>query len=320
MLSCPVPEDPDRLRDFVHAIVVEGEQDDNIDRKLWQGFKGIIERHRADIQSSVSKDGFEKTVNTIMGTADRTNLDPNFLIGLTFALHRSEGIKWIGMRFGPLVSCLRTRLDDAVQQVEIQTQYQLVRTLSSALDAYDGQKDRWTPSGGTSRSPAQAARRPEQNKGTPSSPKPLPMPIKPYAESPMMKAPTKRSGAMRARWLKARQSWPVPLRRWIRRNSSMPFRRNRICKTWSSPWAMWSTLSMPCTTAYGMQCRGRRGGMQPSGVRIFGPGKGVPPSGRLCTKQCPAAGKRNSSAACTHSSNKPGKPGIRLRRTASFAS
>ncbi|KAF4636626.1 hypothetical protein G7Y89_g1439 [Cudoniella acicularis] len=123
-------EDQDCFRTFVNVIIVGGIQDgNNVDRKLSEGFKAIIEKVRADLPSSLSKGAFDKINNAISGTANCTDLDPKLLIGLIFALNRAEGVKWAGMRFGPLVDHLRRRLEDAVNQVEEETQYQLVPLL-----------------------------------------------------------------------------------------------------------------------------------------------------------------------------------------------
>lgn len=75
---------------------------------------------------------FRETVNA--------NLDPTLLIRLVFALNLSEGGKRAPMRLGHLLDNLRTRLEKAVQQNDVEIQYQLVCTLSIVLDVMADKK------------------------------------------------------------------------------------------------------------------------------------------------------------------------------------
>jgi hypothetical protein len=126
-------QDPsDLLMAFVNAIMVEGKQNSNkIDRKLSEQFRTVVETiQTADHSSSIREDA----VLSFRKTIESTNLDPTLLIWLVFALNHAEGDKWADMRLGPLLDSLRTRLANAVKQNEVETQYQLVCTLSIVLD------------------------------------------------------------------------------------------------------------------------------------------------------------------------------------------
>ncbi|KAH7120447.1 hypothetical protein B0J13DRAFT_612794 [Dactylonectria estremocensis] len=71
----------------------------------------------------------------IQGTADANTLDPQLLKGFTFVLRCAEDTKKAEIELGPVMKSLQTRLKYAVEQAEPKTQYQLICTLSSVLDA-----------------------------------------------------------------------------------------------------------------------------------------------------------------------------------------
>ncbi|KAF9770479.1 hypothetical protein IL306_011985 [Fusarium sp. DS 682] len=71
----------------------------------------------------------------VQGTADGNILEPQLLEGFTFVLRCAEGNKRAEIELGPVMQSLQRRLNDAVEQAEPKTQYQLICTLSSVLDA-----------------------------------------------------------------------------------------------------------------------------------------------------------------------------------------
>ncbi|KPM36932.1 hypothetical protein AK830_g9636 [Neonectria ditissima] len=74
--------------------------------------------------------------NTIIkGTADGNILDTQVLSGFTFVLRCAEDAKRDEMQLGPVLESLQKRLDGAMKQAESKTQYKLICTLSSVLDA-----------------------------------------------------------------------------------------------------------------------------------------------------------------------------------------
>src|SRR5579862_6781590 len=132
-----VQDPPDLFMTFLNAIIVEGSQNcNNLDRKLSKRLKDQVETilvagHSSPIQEAALL-SFRKTVNA--------DLDPTLLIRLVFALNLADGGKWVDMRLGPLLDSLRTRLDKAIEQNEVETQYQLVCTLSIVLDVMADKK------------------------------------------------------------------------------------------------------------------------------------------------------------------------------------
>jgi len=132
-----VQDPPDLFMTFLNAIIVEGNQNnDNIDRKLSKRFKDLVETiSAAGHSSSIPKAAVLSFLESV-----NSNLDPTLLIRLVFALNLTEGSKWAPMRLGPLLNRLQKRLDEAVEQSEVETQYQLVCTLSIVLDVMADKK------------------------------------------------------------------------------------------------------------------------------------------------------------------------------------
>jgi hypothetical protein len=127
-----VQDSPELFMTFLNAIIMEGNQTgNNIDRRLSEWFKDLVETiPAAGHSSSIS----EAAVLSFRETV-KANLDPTLLIRLVFSLNLAEGGKWAPLRIGPLLKRLQKRLDEAVEQSEVETQYQLVCTLSIVLEA-----------------------------------------------------------------------------------------------------------------------------------------------------------------------------------------
>ncbi|KAH6971507.1 hypothetical protein BKA56DRAFT_677610 [Ilyonectria sp. MPI-CAGE-AT-0026] len=71
----------------------------------------------------------------IGGTADGNILEPQLLERFAFVLRCAEGTKTAEVELGPVMKSLQVRLNSAVEQAEPKSQYQLIYTLSSVLDA-----------------------------------------------------------------------------------------------------------------------------------------------------------------------------------------
>ena len=78
--------------------------------------------------------GFANAI--IRGTTDGDILDPDFLTNFTYALHRSPTtLSAETAKLGSVLDSLHQRLNRASRQAELETQYHLVCTISTVLDA-----------------------------------------------------------------------------------------------------------------------------------------------------------------------------------------